>query len=71
MYTYLVTGIIQYSVYSQWSEIAISEEVTAASAEDAKRVVLARHTTIAEQQDPYATVQWHSPELVRVMARAA
>ena len=73
MENYLVTGIIQYSVYSQWSEIAISEEVTAASADEAKRAVLARHTKITEQQDPYATVRWHSEELIqvqRVMALA-
>jgi hypothetical protein len=73
MHTYIVTGIIQYCVYSQWSEIAISEEIAAMSADEAKRAVLARHTKITEQQDPYATVRWHSEELVqvrRVMALA-
>jgi hypothetical protein len=64
--SYIVTGIIQYSVYSQWSEIAISEEVEATSADAAKREVLARHTKITEQQDPEATVRWNTSELVQV-----
>jgi hypothetical protein len=69
--SYIVTGIIQYSVYSQWSEIAISEEVTAINADEAKQRVLARHTKITEQQDPEATVRWNTSELVQVVTALA
>lgn len=64
--SYIVTGIIQSCVYSQWGEIAVSEEVSAANADEAKRQVLDRHTKLTEKQDPYATVRWHSDELVQV-----
>jgi hypothetical protein len=66
MHDYIVTGTISYCVYSQWSEITISEEVEAANADAARQQVLDAHRKITEQQDPYATVQWHTPELVQV-----
>lgn len=69
--TYIVSGTIQYCIYSQWSEITINEEVRAAGEDAARQQVLDRHTALAEQQDPHATVRWHTPALVSATRKPA
>lgn len=63
---YRVTGIVQFSVYGGWSEVAVSEVVTALNPEQARRLVLARHEQAARGLDRFAVARWHTGELVRV-----
>ena len=65
MHTYIVTGIIQCCIHSRWTEGGIRIDVRAESHGDAINRVLGQCRQAAEQHDAYATVRWHSTEMVR------
>lgn len=64
METYIVTGIIQMCIYSQWSEMPARVEVRGMNRASAIAAALELHQRAAERQDPYATVRWHTPAMV-------
>lgn len=64
--SYRVTGIVQYGIYGGWSEVAVSEVVTALNPAQARRLVLARYERAARGLDPLAVARWHTEELVSV-----
>lgn len=55
---YIVRGIIQTCIYSQWAEVAVDEPIQAETREEAIAAVLMKYKRAAERQDPYATVVW-------------
>lgn len=63
---YRVTGIVQFAISGDWSEIAVSEVVPALNPEQARRLILARHEQAARGLDRLAVARWHTVELVRV-----
>jgi hypothetical protein len=63
---YIVTGVAQICIYSQWTERAVRVEVRGADAGAAKDLALELEKRNAERLDPHATVQWHTPALVQV-----
>lgn len=71
MHTYRVTGIILVCLRSRWTAGGIRVEIKAANREAAMKAALATHKEAAEQQDPEATVIWHTSEPVQVERLAA
>lgn len=63
METYIVTGIVQFCIYSQWSEMPARVEVRGMDRESAIAAALELHQRAAEREDPQATVRWHTPEM--------
>jgi len=62
--TYIVTGIVQVCIFSQWTEQPIQIELQAAGEDEAIKEALEVCKCTAERQDKYATVRWKDQSAV-------
>lgn len=63
---YRVIGIVQSQVDGDWHEQPHITTVEAESPAQASQRALDQYTAQVQENDAYALVRWHSPELVRV-----